>query len=298
MKTTNASIYMPMVTQVQNSFSAIGNAMQEKSTNWFARFCIAGLIYSTSFLSTGLGVTITYSGRLQNLGASVTQANSPYILGGYDLYSTTPPSDNSETGSNGNGAFSVGTRLTSLPNYITGITSAGANSSAGGFAAQYLVIDNPTGGTVQSGYTYVFTSSPTTEADLLSITIGTSVPSSFYIGALINTTSNGTGDDPDDLRLRQTTGGSANSGLIPTRSTIDGDADLVEFYVTGAQPGDVYTISGVESVPDATSHYHVAISGLTFSTVPEPNSGFMLLLGFAGLTSLYRFRRNQHRVSA
>lgn len=283
-----------MVTSVQSHLSALVNARRTKSILWLARFCVAGLIYVSALPSMGFAATITEQ-EIQSVGGGVTQASSPYINAGYDLYSTTAPSNNSESGTNGNGAFSVGTRLTSLPGYVTSIGSAGVNSSAGGFASQYAIIDNPAGGTVQSGFTYVYTASPV-ETDLLSITIGTSVPSSFYIGALINT-SNGSGDDPDDLRLRQTTGGSANSGLIPTRDTTYGGVDLVLFHITGAAPGDVYTISGIETIPDATGHDHVALSGLTFSSVPEPNSGLTMLLSLAGLASLYRFRRDPRRVS-
>jgi hypothetical protein len=231
---------------------------------------------------------------LQSIGAGVTASNSPYISAGYDLYSTTSPSDhNTGGGGNNSGAFTVGTRLTSLPSFITSITSAGANSSAKGYAPLYTDIDNPAGGIVQAGFTYNFTTTPSVEDDLVAILIGNGAPSTFYIGAIINT-SGASQDDDDFMRLRQTTGGSADSGLISTRNTNNGTVDLVLFQITGAAPGDVYTLSGVESQPNPSSgDYNVPLAGLTFtaSAVPEPNSAFLLLPALVGLTAFYKFRR-------
>ena len=232
----------------------------------------------------------------------MTASNSPYINAGYDLYSTSDLANNTETGTDGDGAFTVGRRITSLPSFITGVTSAGANSSADGYQSLDAVIDNPEGGTVQSGVLYYASSSPTAENDLLNISIGSGAPSSFYIGALIDTTGGvgPSGNDPDYMRLRQTTGGSGNSGLIFTRNTVvNGDVDLALFQVTGAESGDVYTLSGVQSILNPGGHYEVSVAGLTFSTsVPEPNSGILLLLALVGLMSVQRIGRYQQGASA
>jgi len=294
MKPTNTSIDPPIVTRIQSLFAAFNNVRRAKSNICSARLCIAALIYTTSLSSAGFcATTITFSKEVQSVGGGVTASNSPYINAGYDLYSTTALSNDSKTGADGDGAFFVGTRLSSLPSFITSVTSGGSNSSAGGFERLYADIDNPAGGTVQAGFTYNYSSSPSSELDLVNITIGTGVPSSFYIGALINTSSSQ--DDDDDMRLIQTTGGSANSGLIYTRNIDYGDVDLVLFEVAGAVPGDVYTLSGVESQsnPSKADDYHVALAGLTFSAsaVPEPNSGFLFVLAFIGLTSFYKSRR-------
>ena len=275
------------------------NAARTQSIVGFVRLCVSIAICVTSMSSVVRGTTFSLSQDLLSLGAGVTAPNSPYINAGYDLYSTTTPTDNSMRRSDGDGYFAAGTRLSSLPSFVTVITTAGADSSAAGFQGVYSVIASPAGGTVQAGLTYNITPAISDEQDLLKIFIGNGVPSNFYIGALINI-SGDPADDDDDVRLRQTAGGSANSGLISTRNTNYGSVDLVLFQITGAAPGDIYTVSGVENRRSSSSgNYSPSLAGLTFSTavVPEPTSTCLFLLALVGITLGYGVKRF-HRPSS
>src|SRR4051812_48782599 len=90
--------------------------------------------------SKGKGGTVTYYGEVANAGAS---ASLVYGTDGYDLYATHPVGS-----SGGDGSFTPfgsGTRLTSLPAYVSSIFSPTGGESTGAFT-NYANIDNPAGG--------------------------------------------------------------------------------------------------------------------------------------------------------
>jgi hypothetical protein len=224
-------------------------------------------------------------------------ASTTYGTVGYDLYGTTPVGTNTPT--NNVGPYSTGTRLTQLPGFVTSITAPANNQGASGFNF-YATINNPAGGQVESGYTLARVSSPGIQSDVGSITIGANPPSLFDIGVLENATGTAAGggaanDYPDDLRIRESVGGSADSGLIATNkaSATLGALDVYFFQVTGASAGDVYTISAVENGRNNDQgDYHATLVGVLFpatASVPEPGSIGMLCA--AGMTLLARRRR-------
>ena len=208
---------------------------------------------------------ITFVQQLDSVGASVTTSTSTYVNSGYDLYGTASVGTNTQQGTNGNGAFTTGTRLTALPAYVNSLTADGANSSFSGFTS-YLVLANPAGGSVESGLASNNTAS-SAERKILDINVGHAPPAVFEIGVLINTAPTAT-DDEDEIELEQTSGGSGDSGVISTRdSAAYGRGDLILFRVVGAQAGDVLTISGIETeAHNGNGTYNLNIAGVLFST--------------------------------
>jgi len=65
---------------------------------------------------------------------------------------------------------------------------------------------------------------------------------------------------PSSLRVRQTVGGGANSGLISAAADRDNDGDYYFFDVTGGQVGDAFVVSGVQD----GGHGSNGLAGITF----------------------------------
>src|SRR5262245_22547370 len=124
-------------------------------------------------------VSLNYVGVADNAGPATP---TTYGTAGYDLYSTTPTG--TFIGGISGDPFGFGTRIVSLPTYISGIAANGANLSAGGYS--YATINNPLGGQVEAGFT-LRDDAITTEKDLLNIVVGAGSPSSFAIGLMADT---------------------------------------------------------------------------------------------------------------
>lgn len=240
--------------------------------------CVLAAVVSLGCIHAAGAAEVAFVREINDSGAT-----GPMVFGtdGYDLYATSLPG---EPPSSGGVPFGP-TRLTSLPSYITSITSAGANSY---FRSNYAQIINPFSNTlVRAGLTYNFSAS-NMEKGLLHVNIGAGAPPTFYIGYVTDQTGEGgVFDYPDALRFRQTAGGgSGNSGLITTLQDGNGGIDLYLFRVTGSMPGDVITISGVETT-GGPGYYNLTAAGLIFA-VPEPS--VVILLSFAALCTMWRSR--------
>ncbi|HXE54955.1 MAG TPA: hypothetical protein VN541_18180 [Tepidisphaeraceae bacterium] len=209
-------------------------------------------------------------GKATDVGAAATSPGSEFIGNGYDLYSTTPVGDSNGTVQSG--AFSAGTRLSRFPSYISTIAANGANTSAAAYG--YATLDNPTGGTVQSGLC-TRDDSISTEKSLLAINFTGSPAPAVYLGVIINTSGNSFVDYPSNLEVSQSAGGPGDSGVIATGPpNPPAGIDVFVFEITGAMAGDQFTVSGTEPGINGST-YNLAVAGLTFAPtnpVPEPAS--------------------------
>ena len=110
-------------------------------------------------------------------------------------------------------------------------------------------IDNPAGaGTVVSGSWYTIVGQIAAESDFVSITFTTT--KTTRIGVLISNAE--PAQFPTSLRVRQTAGGSADSGLIPTPTNAKRNGDWYFFDVTASQ-GHVFVISGMNNPAHASN---------------------------------------------
>jgi len=156
--------------------------------------------------------------------------------------------------------------------------------------AGYLNIDNPSGGQITSGVRYF---NPVTTGQIEDYVAITFTQAGSYTFGIFTDNANYEGISPSDLRIQQTTGGSADSGLIANTPTRTGEWYF--FDVTGSA-GDVFTVSGIAvSNPSGSDGIGVlSIDGYSTiggSVIPEPGSLVLLVAGVAGLT-LARRRRS------
>lgn len=151
----------------------------------------------------------------------------------------------------------------------------------------YISVDNPAGaGTVVTG-TWYASSGNGTEDDLVRITLASS--GTFRLGVLVDH-HDFTDISPSSLRLRQTTGGAANSGLQASNGDANRNGDWYFFDVTGVA-GDVFVLSGVNWFNGSPAQTSNGIGALTFdSAVPEPST-FALAALASGLLALGRRRK-------
>jgi hypothetical protein len=243
--------------------------------------------------ATGRAAVITYIGKIANQGPSATEQGSPNLSDGYDLYSTGDAYDNHNGNALGTDIQDAGTRVSSLPGYVSSITSDGINSA---FSYAYSTIDDPrsAGGSFNSGLVANNTSTSGADVGLVDIHLTGTVPSVFYIGWLTNV-SGTTNDYPTAVHLVDKTNG-GDSGLSPTGGTSvadSGDVDVLYFKVAGASSGDTLYLSGSETGENLGSDsYFVSTAGLLFtqiSVVPEPATLSIVPLALSGL--LIRRRR-------
>ncbi|HEX8913635.1 MAG TPA: SBBP repeat-containing protein, partial [Humisphaera sp.] len=163
-------------------------------------------VASTANVGTAAGASIAYAGSdLTTRGAWRTagtakaldpDGNNVYGSAGYSLPSS-----------------SDGTDLTANPSFATiARASTSAFYGGGSTSPRYISVDNPTGaGTKTTGLWYTTAAAAGQENDFARITM--TAAGSFRVGVLIN---NADFSDlaPDNLRVRQTVGGTADSGLV------------------------------------------------------------------------------------
>lgn len=104
-------------------------------------------------------------------------------------------------------------------------------------------------------------------------------------------------EDPESavqVRVRQTVGGSANSGLINVSSSLNNAVDYYLFDISGVA-GDTFIVSGVNDSIVGDN----ALAGLAFdySAVPEPSPLALTLLGTMGYGWFTRRRARRENQS-
>jgi hypothetical protein len=272
--------------------------MEDKMSGRNILAAIAASVLFVSAQPWSRAAIISYIGEAANVGAAAT---TTYDANGYDLYATTPVGTNTRTYDPGDGPFGTGTRLTQLPSFVSSITAPANNASASGYIF-YATIDNPAGGQVEAGLTFAIASTPGVQNDVVSINLGSNVPTVFDIGFLVNISgidvlnpSGVAADYPDDIRLRQANG-TGDSGLITTsKATADfGAADVYFFQVSGAASGDTLTFSAIQNSQNVgDGNYHTDLAGVLFpsaDSVPEPASVGALAIFGCGLLTRRRRR--------
>ena len=151
------------------------------------------------------------------------------------------------------------------PSYASAAASPG--TSLFGPAGSYVNLDDPafTGAAAANSQTgTVFQAGGTgVEHDLIVVTL--SQDKSFRLG-VIQDHHDFAGISPAQLRLRQTSGGTANSGLMGASTDRDRDGDYYFFDVVGAQTGDVFVLSGVND----GGHSSNGVYGVTFDILAVP----------------------------
>ena len=135
-----------------------------------------------------------------------------------------------------------------------------------------------------SGVVYASPGGAAVQNDIIEVTV--SSDHSFRLG-IITDNADFTTISPTSLRVRQTAGGSADSGLIPASSGRDKNGDFYFFDITGAQAGDKFMVSGVND-PGFGSN---GLYGVTFDTTtappPPPPPTNLWNVDFEGATAFY-----------
>ena len=151
------------------------------------------------------------------------------------------------------------------PSYASAAASPG--TSLFGPSGIYVNLDDPafTGAAAANSQTgTVFRAGGAgVEHDLIVITL--SQDKSFRVG-VIQDHHDLAAISPAQLRLRQTSGGTANSGLMGASTDRDRDGDYYFFDVVGAQTGDVFVLSGVND----GGHSSNGVYGVTFDILAVP----------------------------
>ena len=173
---------------------------------------------------------------------------------------------NNVYGSSGYALFG-GAQGSSLPYYATAGVAVGTNTFGGN--ASYVYFDNAalTGpapvANVMSGVVYASPGGAATENDLIEVVV--TYDRSFRLG-VITDNADVAAISPVSLRVRQTAGGSANSGPIPAATGRDKNGDFYFFDITGAKAGDKFMVSGVNDI----GHGSNGLYGVTFDTAQAP----------------------------
>jgi hypothetical protein len=173
--------------------------------------------------------------------------------------------------------------LLSNPSYAS--VSRLSTSTFPGNAA-YTTVDNPTGGVaLRTGVWYSSGSVTDQQQDLALITM--TAAGSFRVGIL---TDNADFADisPDNLRIYQVTGGTADSGLIASYLEPNRDTDWYFFDIIGASAGDKFAIAGTNARLGSGAQDSNGIGGITFDSVPEPSVTMYEAFGILVLLSRRR----------
>jgi PEP-CTERM motif len=211
---------------------------------------------------------------------------------------TQGPSNTGSTATDGYYFFDVAERdtsgsfdgeLSSLPTYVTSVS--GYAEADSGFDSQIVVEGN----TYFTGRSYDF-ANDTAPITLATITLGSSIPSSFDLGLLSDN-----GDTPSNTYYSLALFNSSNvqiGSTHPVNSAPTGDTAQNDFYYANVQDagaGDYIKVYGAAAAP--TPGVAISLGGVTFDTAspttPEPST---LALMFAGVGVLVLVARR--KVSA
>jgi hypothetical protein len=218
-----------------------------------------------------------------------------YGTSGYVLYAT-DAATNANTGAVVTGspltynASATRRTLSSIPSFLT-LTDNGQTQTASSYG--YKLMDDPTfapGASVSDLESGAALTSPIalgTEQSLLNLTIGTSFPAGgLRVGLLFSNADVFDGT----IRLTQTAGGSGTATFNETVPPAGVELGMTFFDITGAAPGDVFTLYIKKTNPQPTGgnlNTNVIYGGVTFDAlpapVPEPTAGLLLALGSLGL---------------
>ena len=192
----------------------------------------------------------------------------------------------------GTDGYEISSWNTSLAaSYASVVVNAPFSFDGGAEIPSYYPLDDPAGTgpapvvNDESGVQYYSAVAGTPEQDFYTITLTQNAD--FRLGVMVDN-----GDflaiSPSSLRVRQTVGGSGDSGLVLVTDR-DFDADYFFFDVKGAGAGDVFVVSGVQD-PNMGSN---GLAGITLDSfpVPEPSTLALFSLGLMGQT----FRRRRRR---
>jgi len=206
-------------------------------------------------------------------------------------YSGTPktydPSGDNVLGTDGFSLFGISSTYTSLPSYVSSVSSSLATFSGGAYAQiNDPTTSSPTAPSIQSGTLYLNGVAANTEVQMFQFTLTGTVPGSFQVGLLFDNVDNGVTATGNSFRITGSNGG--DSGLLSVASP-NNVPDWYFFNITGGQAGDVYTVFE----DTGASPGNVLVGGVSFdSPVPEPTSLLLLGVGASGLL-LRRSRRNR-----
>ncbi len=129
----------------------------------------------------------------------------------------------------------------------------------------YLSIDNPKGSEDLFTGTWFYSGNAHEEHNFVVITV--TKKQNMRIGVLIDSH-----DYPDispiNLHMKQTAGGSADSGVIKSNLEPDLNGDWYFFDLSNVVPGDQFTLSGTNS----RSRQSNGISAITFDSLPSSRS--------------------------
>ncbi|MBL9139897.1 MAG: formylglycine-generating enzyme family protein [Verrucomicrobiales bacterium] len=142
----------------------------------------------------------------------------------------------------------------------------------------FATVDHPREGAVEVGLWASQGGLDGEEHDLVEIAVNGSA--NFRLGVMVDG-GNTLDAAPRDLRLRQVAGGTSDSGLIYSYREPDQTVDWYFFDVRGAQPGDVFRLSGTNRRDGTPSQDESGFSALMFDRV-EPET--LALRMVAGLT--------------
>ena len=230
--------------------------------------------------TTGLGLLFTFNTQ----GASVTYAGADLnTRGAWRTPSVAKPLDGDGNNIYGTDGYvmttSPGGDLVQYPTYAT-VTRLATYTYYGGdqTTPHYLLLDNPSGGSMNAGLWMSTGTIDLQEQDMAEIAV--TAGSSFRVGVLVDQC-DFVDLSPKNLRLRQTQGGTADSGLIDSYLEPNLDGDWYFFDVRGAQAGDKFVLSATNLRAGGPFQDGNGIGGLTFDTAV---SGSVLELQmYAGL---------------
>ncbi len=156
--------------------------------------------------------------------------------------------------------------LTSLPSYVSSIHNLGFQYASGNLPAfpsapLYTSVDNPVAvGSVFTG-TWYQQSANGMEDDIVQITLA--APAHFRLGILVDN-HDFVDISPSDLRVRQTVGGAADSGLQTANLQPNLDSDWYFFDISGVA-NDQFVVSGINWYNNS-NNFSDGIGGLSFDT--------------------------------
>ncbi len=226
-------------------------------------------------------------------------ASGSYDYSGDSKYATAldPLTLNNVTGQPG-GATT--TTLSSIPSYLTLADPSMQSQWDSGYGYNSVYArDGSTGGTVEYGVAYGKTVAYNTPESLLTMTVGSNAPKNLYVGILEDQNL----DSPSQVTISDSNGGSATASpqIYFPKFLPNGENTWYFFDVSGAQAGDVLTLTVAQYNTGANYAQHPTISGLTFDSTdpiatPEPAS--LALFGLGGLGALMLGRRGLRACGA